>query len=201
MGRKKADDHVLVLAERMQSSGRKEWTLEGGSMSLSDNSDSEEQEMEPKERMTEEDQAELNKFLRYSFPFNPEMGQGAWAMWQDERGQGGDPLWAPNLAATMVPSGLDNGVALPLLRVEELSERIFKQMQGQKDEPWFSTDIAELERRWHEPAKEELGAKACRYLDCWERTCGGKEMMEIGMWTYWKDNEESPKRLRAEKKM
>jgi hypothetical protein len=49
--------------------------------------------------------------------------------------------------------------------------------------------------------KEELGAKACRYLDCWERTCGGKEMMEIGMWTYWKDNEESPKRLRSEKKM
>jgi hypothetical protein len=135
MGRKKADDHVLVLAERTRNSGYKEWTLEGGSANLSDSSDSEDQEMESQERMTEEDQMELNRLLRYSFPFNPEMGEGAWSMWQDEQNQGGDPLWTPNPAATMVPSDLDNGVALPLLRVEELSEEIYRQMQKQGDEP------------------------------------------------------------------
>jgi hypothetical protein len=78
MGRRKVHPHVLVLTKRMQDNGHMGWELgeeEGLQDSLS-SSDSEEMEEKGMERLSEEDQVELNKIPRWSFPYNPEIGQG-----------------------------------------------------------------------------------------------------------------------------
>jgi hypothetical protein len=103
--------------------------------------------------------------------------------------------------ATMIPSDCDWDAAMEPLQEEMPAEKILKLMIEREEEPWFSTDVAALLRSWNEPSKHKLGATACKYLDSWERTCGGRKMMETGMWTYWKDPVESPRKLRAEKRM
>jgi hypothetical protein len=87
------------------------------------------------------------------------------------------------------------------LQEERLAEKILKLILEKEEELWFSTDMAALIRSWNEQSRYKMGAKACEYRDCWERTCGGRKMMETGMWTYWKDPVESPKKVRAEKRM
>jgi hypothetical protein len=65
-----------------------------------------------------------------------------------------------------------------------------------------STDIRLLQRIVFAPVTEKLGARCTskEALHMWRTTCGGDTFMGLGMLTYWKDEVESPKRLRALKK-
>ena len=46
--------------------------------------------------------------------------------------------------------------------------------------------------------KEKIAARCCLHLDVWKETCGGADFMEIGMLSYWKD-EQAPGWLAAKK--
>ena len=46
------------------------------------------------------------------------------------------------------------------------------------------------------PVTGKLAAKCNKYLLIWRSTCGGEDFMRLGMSVYWKDQVESPRRLR-----
>jgi hypothetical protein len=59
------------------------------------------------------------------------------------------------------------------------------------------TDLPTLKRLLEAAPKEKLAAKCTSptHLEVWRITCGGDRFMELGMLTYWKEPELSPKRL------
>jgi hypothetical protein len=154
---------VLVLTNEIQSSGRREWELQRDSLSSSDSSDGENDPIQDQVRMTEADVTDLDSIVRWSFSFNPEMRQGAWLWEQGEQSEPTDSLRTVNPEATMTPRDLDRGVALELLQVDDRKDAVYRLLRRQVEEPWFSTDMEELQRRWNEPHKGELGAKSCKH--------------------------------------
>jgi hypothetical protein len=149
----------------------------------------------------EEDGDEMAKMLAQVFPQNPEMTELAWEEERDGGVRNEDPLIAANPAATMTPSDNDNGQALPPLYLDGPMLDAQAQERWMKSAPWDCLDEATLRGLLMRPMEGSLGGRCCRHLDHWQETCGGHEMMNVGMWTYCVDPVESPRRLRSEKRM
>jgi hypothetical protein len=112
-----------------------------------------------------------------------------------------DPLILANSTATMAPDDGDSGQALPPLYPTEPIEEVTTQEQRMKGAPWDLLNEADLKAILAQPVEGDLGCGCCRHLNRWKETCGRHEMMQIGMWTYWIDPTESPKRLRSDKRV
>jgi hypothetical protein len=193
-----------VVPERKEKSPRESGAeQECDSRTWSSDSDSEEMWSLPmeKEPLTLRE-TDLAWVMTGTFPQNPEMATAAWAIDQDPGTSWQEPLLPANLAATMTPIDADQGRALPLLYVTEVPEAVrtlADQESGQM--PWHETNEDLLRRELAKPFRGLLGCRCCDYLGRWRQTCGGNEMMNIGMWTYWTDPVESPRRLWEENKM
>jgi hypothetical protein len=144
IGRERRDTHILVLANEMRRSGHREWELQGDSLSSSDSSNEESEATPSRETTSEADVAELDKVVRWAFPFSPEMGQGGWLGISDEQGTPGVLLETANPLATMVPSDLDGDMTPEPLQSEVQEDAVYNLVRVQTDEPWFSTDVKEL---------------------------------------------------------
>jgi hypothetical protein len=102
----------------------------------------------------------------------------------------------------MTLSDTDMGFGLPLMcggsTPLPVVEEVAVPPTGQ---PWQATDETVLLHLLEQPMVGLLGCRTCAYLLRWDQTCGGRTMMSIGIWTYSKDQVDSPRRLRKENRL
>jgi hypothetical protein len=67
-----------------------------------------------------------------------------------------------------------------------------------RDNLWDMIDALALRAILSTRREEKIAARCCLHLDVWKETCGGADFMEIGMLSYWKD-EQAPEWLAAKK--
>jgi hypothetical protein len=204
IGRRRADQHVLVVPQKermIAEDGSKGQECDSqSSWSGSDSEATRSRAIGPTGLAM--NGTDLAWMMRGAFPQNPEMAETAWESSPDLVSMPQTPLWPMNAEATMTPPDTDHGEAQPLLYVVTTPEAT-AQLAAQETGflPWLETSEETLRRRLSEPLPGKLGCRCCNYLNRWRQTCGGDEMMNVGMWTYWKDPVESPKRLRSENRM
>jgi hypothetical protein len=70
--------------------------------------------------------------------------------------------------------------------------------QSPRQEIWCSSDQEALRALTEANREERIAGRPCQHLLVWDRTCGGREFVEIGMLPCWKD-EGAPRRLSENK--
>jgi hypothetical protein len=181
IGRRRENPHVLVIPMEQR---RKGWENDRkdnyDSQTSSSDSDSEAKWMTSTsvDRMGK-DKDELAKMFAQAFPQNPEMAPLAWADEQFEHLRKEDPLITANPTATMTPDDEDNGQALPPLYLDQPADGLAMPEQRTGGAPWDTLDEAALKATLALPMEGSLGGRSCRYLDHWQESCGGYDMMQI----------------------
>jgi hypothetical protein len=183
IGRRRENPHVLVIPVEQRRNG---WDRDRrdnyDSQTSSSDSDSPARWMGSTTAGKMEAEAdELAEMLSQVFPQNPEMAEIAWDSDQSQQPRKEDPLIVANPSATMTPSDNDEGRALPPLYLDQTAQMLLSQGQQQMGAPWDILDETMLRAILAQPMEGTLGARCCRHLDHWKETCGGHEMMQIGM--------------------
>jgi hypothetical protein len=104
--------------------------------------------------------------------------------------------------ASLIPSDIDDDLAI---NAWEFTTLDYTSTMPTETTPPFSNlptvcssrDLNILRTTVYQPVTEQVAGRPLRHLDMWRLTCGGHRFMEMGMRTYWKDNVESPRKLRA----